>query len=109
MGAGCHAAARRGAAPALIAILACGSASHSGPAVPRPTPPGSCLVVGFLGGNDRRDDASKGVRRLALELRREPGLHAETFENRGVRRALAFYAVMLRGGDHASSAAPATP
>jgi hypothetical protein len=27
----------------------------------------------------------------------------------GVRRALAFYAVMLRGGDHASSVAPATP
>ena len=95
MGAGCHSAARRSAAPALIALLACGSASHSGPALPRPIPPGSCLVVGFLGGNDRRDDASKGVRRLALELRREPGLHAETFENRRLRRALAFVEAAL--------------
>ena len=52
-------------------------------------------MIGFLGGNDRRDDASKGVRRLALELRREPGLHAETFENRRLRRALAFVEAAL--------------
>lgn len=77
----------------LAALVACGSV----PAVPvpgRPIPAG-CVVVGFLGGNDRRDDASKGVRRLALELRREPGLHAETFENRGLRRALAFVETAL--------------
>lgn len=89
---------RRAITPALIAALAglgCGSAPHSGPAVPPPIPSGSCLVVGFLGGNDRRDDASKGVRRLALELGREPGLLAETFENRRVRRALAFVEAAL--------------
>jgi len=82
-------------AGALVTCLACGSASRSGPAVPLPIPSGSCLVVGFLGGNDRRDDASKGVRRLALELRREPGLHAETFENRRVRQALGFVEAAL--------------
>ena len=79
----------------LLAGLGCGSASHPGSAVPRSIPTGSCLVVGFLGGNDRWDDASKGVRRLALELRREPGLYVETFENRRVRRALGFVEAAL--------------
>ena len=77
------------------ACLACGGASRPGPASPPAIPPGSCLVVGFLGGNDRWDDPSKGVRRLALELRREPGLYVETFENRRVRRALGFVEAAL--------------
>ena len=88
---------RRATAPILIALagLGCGSASRSLPAVPHPIPAGSCLVVGFLGGNDRWDDASKGVRRLALELRRDPRLQAETFENRRVREALGFVEAAL--------------
>lgn len=53
------------------------------------------MVVGFLGGNDRRDDATKGVRRLALDLAREPGLQVETFENRRLRRALVFIEAAL--------------
>ena len=78
-----------------VACLACGGASRPGPTGPPAIPPGSCLVVGFLGGNDRWDDPFKGVRRLALELRREPGLYVETFENRRVRRALGFVEAAL--------------
>src|SRR3989304_2694122 len=48
---------------------------------PRPLPDDSCLVVGFLGGRDAWDDETKGVRQLALELRRR-GFFAETLENR---------------------------
>ncbi|MGH9337646.1 MAG: hypothetical protein ACRD21_28175, partial [Vicinamibacteria bacterium] len=48
---------------------------------PRPIPRGACLVIGFLGGRDAWDDETKGVRRLALDLRRT-GIFAETFENR---------------------------
>jgi hypothetical protein len=55
----------------------------------RPLPSGSCLIVGFLGGRDAWNDETKGVRRLALDLRRR-GLFAETFENRSRPVALAF-------------------
>ena len=79
----------------VAVCAACGSAPHRGPPAPPPIPTGSCLVIGFMGGNDRWDDASKGVRRLALELRREPGLYVETFENRSVRRALEFVEAAL--------------
>ncbi len=54
-------------------------------------PPGACVVVGFLGGMDAWNDASKGVRGLALELRdADRGVYAETFENRRIPLALAF-------------------
>jgi hypothetical protein len=55
----------------------------------RPLPEGSCLVVGFLGGRDAWDDETKGVRQVALELRRR-GFFAETFENRSLDVALEF-------------------
>jgi hypothetical protein len=55
----------------------------------RPLPPSSCLVVGFLGGRDAWNDETKGVRQLALDLRRR-GLSAETFENRSRPVAIAF-------------------
>lgn len=77
----------------LLALLlgpACTSASLSELSTPRPVPARSCLVIGFLGGSDRWDDATKGVRRLALRLREEPGIYAETFENRGIGLALRF-------------------
>lgn len=56
---------------------------------PRPVPPDSCIVFGFLGGRDAWDDASKGVRQTALRLR-DPGarVYAETFENRNRQVAL---------------------
>ena len=67
--------------------------------VPRPVPPSSCLVIGFLGGRDAWDDASKGVRQLALELRSQ-GIFAETFENRRRDVALEMTSQALdRNGD----------
>ncbi len=54
----------------------------------RPLPADSCLAVGFLGGRDAWNDETKGVRQLALELRRR-GFFAETFENRSRPVALA--------------------
>jgi len=60
-------------------------------ATPRPVAPDACLAIGFLGGHDRWDDDTKGVRRLALDLRDpERNVHAETFENRRTDVALAF-------------------
>ncbi len=63
-----------------------------------PFPEGSCVVVGFLGGRDGWDDESKGVRKLALDLRdANEGIFAETFENRS--RDVAFEFVLGALGD----------
>ena len=59
--------------------------------VPESVPSDSCVVLGFLGGRDARDDESKGVRQLALRLRNtEPHLYTETFANRQRHLAEAF-------------------
>ena len=56
---------------------------------PQPMPPGSCLVVGILGGINRWNDDHRPVRRTALELRREfPHIYVETVENRHRKVAL---------------------
>lgn len=68
---------------------------------PRVVPPGSCIAVGFLGGRDHWADESKGVRRVALDLR-SLGRHSysETFENRRRDVAEAFILRTLdRNGD----------
>lgn len=57
-------------------------------AVPLPLPPNSTLVLGFLGGYERWNDEHRSVRRLALRLRRQPGVYTETFSNR--RRRVGF-------------------
>jgi hypothetical protein len=51
---------------------------------PLPIAKGDTLVVGFLGGWERWDDANRGVRKLALAIRdkRIAGLHVETIGNR---------------------------
>jgi pimeloyl-ACP methyl ester carboxylesterase len=54
---------------------------------PIPLPPGSTLVVGFLGGYERWNDEHRGVRQLVLRLRQRPGVYAESIENH--RRNLA--------------------
>lgn len=54
---------------------------------PVPIPPGSTLVIGFLGGFDRWNDVHRSVRQLTLKLRQEPGVYAESIENH--RRTLA--------------------
>jgi len=64
--------------------------------VPESVPSGSCVVLGFLGGRDARDDESKGVRRLALRLRNtEHHLYAETFSNRHRKLAEEFLLQVL--------------
>jgi hypothetical protein len=50
--------------------------------LPAPLPPGSTLVIGFLGGFERWNDDHRSVRRLALELRQMPGVYAESIANR---------------------------
>jgi pimeloyl-ACP methyl ester carboxylesterase len=55
-----------------------------------PIPPGSTLVLGFLGFYDRWDDDHRGVRQLVLHLRREPNVYAESFSNHRQSLALAF-------------------
>lgn len=55
-----------------------------------PIPPGSPLVIGFLGGYDGWNDEHRSVRRLVLKLRQQPGISAESFSNHRRRLALQF-------------------
>jgi pimeloyl-ACP methyl ester carboxylesterase len=57
--------------------------------VPKAIQPGSVIVIGFLGGFEPWNDAHRGVRKVALDLRARqmPRVYAETIENR--RRDLA--------------------
>jgi pimeloyl-ACP methyl ester carboxylesterase len=62
---------------------------------PTPIPPGTTLVIGFLGGYERWDDEHRSIRQLTLNLRKRSGVYAESIanHNRGValkliRRAL---------------------
>ncbi len=56
--------------------------------VPTPCPPGSTLVIGFLGGFERWNDDHRSVRQLTLKLRKRPGVYAESISNRHRRVAL---------------------
>ncbi len=53
---------------------------------PTPLPPGSTLIIGFVGGNDRWNDEHRSVRRLVLKLRQRKNVYAESVSNhrRGV-------------------------
>ncbi len=55
---------------------------------PAPLPPGSTLVIGFLGGYERWNDEHRSVRQLVLRLRQWPGAYAESIENHRRRLAL---------------------
>lgn len=57
-------------------------------AVPTPVPPGSTLVIGFLGGYERWNDEHRSVRRLVLKLRQRSGIFAESISNHNQRVAL---------------------
>lgn len=59
---------------------------------PVPLPPGSLMVVGFLGAWEAWDNEKRGVRKVALSLRRRgiPGVYAETAGNHSRRVVLAF-------------------
>jgi len=55
---------------------------------PVPLPPGSTLVIGFLGGYEPWNDEHRSVRRLVLSLRQRPGVYAESISNHRRRVAL---------------------
>lgn len=57
---------------------------------PTPLPPGSTLVIGFLGGYERWNDEHRSVRQLVLRLRQTPGVYAESVSNYQRRVALTF-------------------
>ena len=56
--------------------------------VPTPIPPGSTLVVGFLGGYERWNDEHRSVRRLVLKLRARNGVFAESISNHNQKVAI---------------------
>ena len=88
------------AAAAACLAAACSGIRLADVETPRPIPANECLVIGFLGGRDRWDDDTKGVRQIALELRHR-GFFAETFGNksRDVARDLVMEALDLDGND----------
>ena len=57
---------------------------------PTPVHEKNVLVVGVLGGNERWDDDSRGIRQLAVKLSAMdlPGVHVETLENRKLDLAM---------------------
>lgn len=59
-----------------------------------------CLIVGFMGGRDRRDNRRVGVGRLAEKLRgvNRPDLAVAVFENRRRGEALQFVEKAIEGG-----------
>jgi len=65
-----------------------GRFERSGWSAPVPLPPGSMVVVGFLGAWERWDDERRSVRKLALRLREPalPGLYVETAGNHDRKR-----------------------
>ena len=75
----------------LLASVAAGATLHaqrlSDLSVPVAIPAGETLVLGFLGGFERWDDANRGVRQLMLRLRDTPGFHADSLANRRAKVA----------------------
>lgn len=71
----------------ICSSFTCHAQRASQLSTPRPLPPGSTLVIGFLGGYDRWDDSHRAVRQLVLTLRERPGVYADSISNH--RRALA--------------------
>jgi hypothetical protein len=78
----------------LLALALCcrlaGAQRLSDLPTPTPLPPGSTLVIGFLGFYERWDDPHRGVRQLVLRLRQRPGVYAESFSNHHRSVALSF-------------------
>lgn len=70
--------------PVLAAVLCCPmlwAQQLSDLSAPTPIPPGSTLVIGFLGGFEHWNDNHRSVRQLTLKLRERPHVYAESFSN----------------------------
>jgi hypothetical protein len=65
---------------------------HNNFSTPTPLGKDQTLVLGFLGGIERWDDESRGVRQVAIKLEAMnlPRVHVETFENRERDLAIKF-------------------
>ena len=61
--------------------------------------PGDTIVIGLLGGFERWNDPSRSIRKVVLDLRQIPGVHAESVGNHNVASALHFI-------EHAAHAHP---
>jgi len=73
---------------ATLCAPSAGAQHVSDLAVPTPIPPGSTLVIGFLGGYEHWDDEHRSVRRLVLKLRSRNGIFAESISNHNQKVAL---------------------
>lgn len=75
-----------------VGIHAAGRLDRKDIQTPAPLPPGSLLVVGFLGAWEAWDNDRRSVRKLALDLRRRsiPGVYVETAGNHSRRTILRF-------------------
>ena len=60
---------------------------------------GDAIVIGFLGGFEKWNDDHRSVRKVVLNLRELPGVHAESVGNRNVSTAVKFIT-------HAAAARP---
>ena len=87
--------ARRAAAATLAALALFSPAPLAAQrdrdfTIPRPLPPESYLVIGFLGGIEHWNSQARPVRRLALDLRAKglPNVYVETVEHAHRSRAL---------------------
>ena len=80
----------RGLLVVLVTLLPVAAQSLRDLSLPPVLPEGSTLVFGFLGGFEPWNDDHRGVRKLVLKLRREPGLYAASVGNHHRRVALKY-------------------
>ena len=80
----------RGLLVVLLTLLPLGAQSLRDLSLPATLPPGSTLVIGFLGGFEPWNDPHRGVRKLVLKLRDEPGIYAASVGNHHRKVALRY-------------------